>query len=91
MTHTDLLASWAQYLTDDRADYLLLMPADEEGYIFIPADKAILFASLEPLTMKQRKAYGIRGADLGALTVVVVEGPPTKCVKTLIHIKDEAQ
>lgn len=90
MTHTDLMARWAQFLTDDNADYLLLMPAGEESYIFIPADNAILFASLNPLTMGQRKAYGVKGAKFGALTVVVVEGSPDKCFKTLIHIKDEA-
>ena len=91
MTHTDLISSWAKFIADDGADFLVCMPPGEEAYILIPADNAIVFASLVPLTMEQRKEYGHRGADLGASTIVVVEGPPTKCVKTLIHVNGEAQ
>ena len=90
MTHTDLIAAWSQFIANDGADYLLLMPSNEDACILIPADNAVLFASTQTLSIAQRKAYGERGARLGARTVVIVEGPPGKCFKTLVSVTDEA-
>jgi hypothetical protein len=89
MTHSQLIAAWANWIADDGADYMILYEPGVEPYFSIPADRTLVFVSAVPLGSPELKHFTQRGIDFGVDQILVIEGSPGDCYKTLVKIGKE--